>query len=393
MAGPSLEGLLNPDLLTWAREACALDIEGAAHRIGVKPEKLADWEAGRATPTLRQLREIAKVYRRSISVFFLRERPRRLRFPTDYRRLELSAANVMSPTLATAIREAYAKREAALDIFAQLEEEPPKFNLRLAPHTPYTDAARILTDALGLAVKQRAHWRTDYDALNAWRTAIEAQGVLVMQASDIDTQEMRGVSISLRPLPIIILNSADRPLGRVFTLLHELTHLARSESILCDFRDDQPMARDARQVEIYCNHVAGAVLVPREDLLRLPKVARATRNSRWIDTDLDEMRSVFWASREVILRRLQIIGRTSEEFYAQRRLQFIQEYERLRESSSGFAHWHRRVIARNGRLLTRLVLDAYNANAITGSEVSRVLGTKLDHLPKIMEAMTERDAA
>jgi hypothetical protein len=50
------------------------------------------------------------------------------------------------------------------------------------------------------------------------------------------------------------------------------------------------------------------------------------------------------------------------------------------------------VVLGNGRLLTRLALDAYAASAITGSELSRFLGTKLDHLPKIAEIMHERTA-
>jgi hypothetical protein len=63
-----------------------------------------------------------------------------------------------------------------------------------------------------------------------------------------------------------------------------------------------------------------------------------------------------------------------------------------KNKKDGFVPHPRMVVLGNGRLLTRLALDAYAASAITGSELSRFLGTKLDHLPKIAEIMHERTA-
>ncbi len=49
----------------------------------------------------------------------------------------------------------------------------------------------------------------------------------------------------------------------------------------------------------------------------------------------------------------------------------------------GFVEYFRRVVNHNGRVFTRLVVDAYQRELITGSELSRMLGTKLVHLPQI----------
>ena len=65
------------------------------------------------------------------------------------------------------------------------------------------------------------------------------------------------------------------------------------------------------------------------------------------------------------------------------RAQFEAEYEALRNRQEGFVPPPRKVVLGNGRFLTRLVLDAYAASAITGTELARILGTKLDHLPGI----------
>lgn len=247
---------------------------------------------------------------------------------------------------------------------------------------------------LRLTMQDRARWADAYAVLRAWRQAAEAHGVLVMQISRISLDEMRGCSLAMFPMPIVLLNGADTPLGRVFTLLHELAHLARHESGLCDVVEERDRPRDAQQVEVFCNHVAGAALVPQDVLLHHPLVQRASNRTEWTDDQLATLRSDFWASREVILRRLLIAGKTSQAFYQRKRDEFLKQYEQVRDQDEGgFVPFPRKVVLGNGRLLTSLVLDAYEARAITGSELSRVLGTKLDHLPAIISELRGRDAA
>jgi Zn-dependent peptidase ImmA (M78 family) len=243
-------------------------------------------------------------------------------------------------------------------------------------------------------MEARGTWNNEYDALNAWKAAVESRGVLVMQISGVDTAEMRGCSLARSPLPIILLNSSESPLGRVFTLFHELAHLARAESGLCDVLEDRPRVGDAQSVETYCNHVAGAILVPREELLRQTVVAQAGPHEQWDNDRLRALSRTFWASREVVLRRLLSAGKTSRQFYQRMHEQFEREYAAQRaEGSGGFVSVPRRVVLANGRFLTRLAIDAYNAEVITGSALSRILGTKLDHLSNIVDVLRGRAAA
>jgi len=394
MAGPSLLGIVNPDLLKWARIACSMDEDTAAKRIAVKRDKLDAWENGATAPTITQLRKAALVYHRAVSFFFLNERPAAARKPTDFRQIELSATDHATPELANAIREAQAKRDSALDIYREIEESPPEFGIDIEPDTPPDDAGTMLLNQLGVTFVQRDTWSDDYAALRAWRTAAEAMGIFVMQVSGVSLDEMRGCSLALFPLPIVLLNSSDRPLGRVFTLLHELMHLASRQSALCDVVEERRRTADAQRIEVYCNRVAGAALVPDRQLLSDPDVARAGHAAQWSDEKLGELRRRFWASREVILRRLLILNKTSQSFYQQKREEFRLEYAQLREErGSRFVPFPRRIVLGNGRLLTGLVIDAYDSRVITGSALSRILGTKLDHLPKIVAELQGRDAA
>lgn len=392
MAGPNLEGLVNPHMLVWARESARLDIATVAAKAGTAIERIQEWESGMKVPTLSQLRTLCTIYKRSMGVFFLREIPRTgAPRPVDYRRFELSMQHLVSPQLAAGLREAETKREAAIDIFKELEEDPPLFDLHIPPDTPPEITAQRIAARLGVTMATRRGWSDDYAALSGWRSAIEKLGVIVIQLSGITLQEMRGAAISMSPLPIILLNSSDSPLGRLFSMLHELAHLVRSESALCDEIEDAPRAESSQIVEAYCNHVAGALLVPQESLLGHPLVLGTGTDSRWGTAELRSLRRIFWASREVVLRRLLIFGRTSSAYYNEMRAAFEAEYAAMRDKPrDGFVPIERRVVLGNGRLLTQLTLNAYSANAITGAELSRILGAKLDHLPKIVDIMRER---
>lgn len=381
-------------MLVWARDGSRMDVASAAKRIGVAEVRLQAWENGDSYPTLTQLRKVASVYKRSVGVFFLRKRPAGSARPADFRRVELSLTHIISPALANGIRASEAKRESALDIYAQMEEDPPPFALDVDLSQDAERVAAQISEQLGISVSDRKKWTSDYDALNAWKAAVESRGVLVMQVSGVDVGTMRGCSLATFPLPVIILNSSDRPLGRVFTLLHELTHIVAHESSLCDVTDGVNRSNDAHATESFCNHVAGAILVPLDALLKQPAVAQTEKERDWKADELAGLRKVFWASREAILRRLLYARKTSTTFYRAER----ERMQRQRENdeganSDGFVPFPRKVVLANGRFLTGLVVDAYDASVITGSALSQILGTKLDHLPKIIDVLKKREAA
>jgi Zn-dependent peptidase ImmA (M78 family)/DNA-binding XRE family transcriptional regulator len=390
MAGPSLKGIVNPELLAWAREASRLDVETAAQKIGVAPEKLAAWEDGTAEPTITQLRKLADTYRRAVTFFFLERKPRAAKRLPDFRRLELSADDVESPELANMIREAQAKRAEALNIFAESEDTPPEFLIALDRRLQPEAAAVSLRAQLGIEFQQQRRWSDEYQALRAWKAAAEACGVMVLQSSGVSIDEMRGCAIAEFPLPVVILNGSDRPLGRIFTLLHELVHLAHRESALCDMREQVPRNEEQERIEAYCNHVAGAVLVPAEFLNLEADVRSANSQTVWDNEQLSRYRRQFWASRETILRRLLILGRTSAQFYRRMRNEFVQQYANQTANSDIIVPVHRRVLMRNGDFLTSLALGAYDAGVLTGSALARVLGTKLEHVPKIITELKSR---
>ncbi len=82
--------LANPALLRWARSNSGFTPDEVARKIRVAPERIDAWETGAAHPTISQLRNLGRVYRRPIAVFYLPEPPGPgPKMLTDYRRIKL----------------------------------------------------------------------------------------------------------------------------------------------------------------------------------------------------------------------------------------------------------------------------------------------------------------
>ena len=381
------EALVNPELLVWARESAGLSLEDAAKKAHIRPERLSEWETGSERPTIAQLRLLGRAYHRPIAVFYLSRAPKKFQAMHDYRRLSGTIAAGASYELMLEIRRARDRREITIELLRDLNLEAPTFTFELSPSQSAEAAAANLRAYLGVKDDEQFSWRSQYEALNGWRTALEAAGILVFQATKVDIDEMRGFSFSELPLPVAVVNIGDTPLGRVFSLVHEAAHVALRESGLCDMVDEGERPPEEQRIEIFCNAVAAATLMPRDLILRDPDV-RSRSGTNWSDQDIQTVARRFKVSREAFLRRMLTLGKTTPEFYRAKRRQFIEEYRKRRKELEGFAPPDAVAIARAGNFFTRLVLDSYHRERITSGDVSEYLDVKLKHLQKIQRAAT-----
>jgi Zn-dependent peptidase ImmA (M78 family) len=142
-----------------------------------------------------------------------------------------------------------------------------------------------------------------------------------------------------------------------------------------------------KRVEVFCNQVAGAALVPARSLLAEPEVPR--KGAGEIDDGaLVALARRYGVSAEVIARRLLTLGRVSAAFYQRKRGEFQQQYLDMRHRRAhGFAPPATLAVARNGRSFTRRVLEAFDEERITASAMADLLGVRLKHLDRIRTAM------
>jgi Zn-dependent peptidase ImmA (M78 family)/DNA-binding XRE family transcriptional regulator len=369
-------------MLSWARETAGFSREEAARKIGASLPRLVAWEEGTAHPTIRQARLLGGAYHRPAAFFYLAEPPEPPPDLPDFRRLAGTEPS-RNPGFAHEIRRARYRRQVALDVASVQGEQPVEFRLSLSMQDDPAASGRKLRNALAISSTTQQAWRDSYKALASWTRAAEQVGALVFQFGRIDIEVARGFSIVDRPLPAVSLNAKDAPTARIFTLMHELTHLGLAEPGICDLHEGRPNF----PIETYCNAVAAEALVPASEFLLQSELTGAPGGDGWSDSDIKTLARRFSVSREVILRRLLELGKASQSYYRKKRAELLEEYKQI-EPSGGFILYHKKVIRDNGPAFTTLVLNAYYEQSISAVDLSRYLGgLHLTHLSAIEQEL------
>jgi Zn-dependent peptidase ImmA (M78 family) len=368
--------LNNPSLLHWARTSAGLSADDVAARLGTTPGAILRWEDGDAAPTFHQLEAFAQAVSRSVAVLYLPEPPTEPAAPRDFRRVRGERRGVFSPRTLLCFRQL----RNALD---EMRELVPLLGAGVRGDLPYvdreqtsaTEAARLARELLGIPLERQLAWRTKYEALDEWRSALFDHGVLVQQFP-LDLDEARGFSIYDGELAGIGVSSKDVVVARIFSIFHEVGHLLLREPGVSGSEPVSSEATDAEaRVERYCNTFAAEFVLPGE----APEVQRALRD---LAADLSyqgasRVARRFWVSKYTlaltalhagVISRADHDGATEEWSHRDERLQ------RLR--GQGGPDQPRRVVSRHGKRFTELVLEAVDRAVVGEIEATRMLGVR-----------------
>jgi Zn-dependent peptidase ImmA (M78 family) len=390
-----IKALATPSLIKWARETAGFSIADSAERLKIDEAQLAAWEddSKEDAPSVPQLRKLSALFKRPLAVFYLPEAPAGFQVMRDLRRLPGTGPRRYSPALQIEIRAANERRELALELASDLQQEIPTFALAATDTEDPEKVGSRIRSALGVTPELQLDWRDQHGraGFNAWRSRIEQAGVLVFQTTRFASEEASGFAIAADSLPVIAVNRNDTLTRRTFSLLHELAHLMIHISGVSDLETDENRPPEDQRIEVFCNQIAAAALMPRETLLAEQQVARhGARSTTWSDTEISELAQRFNVSREALLRRLLTLDRTTNEFYEQKRAEYADEYAAIRarkkEQAEGAEikrNMPQETISNFGRPLVRMLLDNYYQDRMTLSEVSGYLGQKVKHIPKL----------
>jgi Zn-dependent peptidase ImmA (M78 family)/transcriptional regulator with XRE-family HTH domain len=383
------------EVLLWARTSAGFSLEQAAKKIGVSPTSLQSWERAEKPPTITQLRNAAAAYRRPLAVLLLPSTPKDFQPLRDFRRLPSAGEQTQpprSPELNAEFRRAMSQREVFLELLELTPGSVPEISkkIRLQPNLPAEDAGAHLRDLLGMGAFPNALWLRQNDALNDCVAAVEGLGVLVIQTHRVTHNEMRGFSISEWPFPAIALNGGDWPRPKLFTLLHELCHLALNAGGLCDLHERRGDRTPDDRIEHYCNEAAASALMPRAAFLSEEQVQQANQRYNWSLGELRKLSARFGASSEAALLRLISVGKATWSLYWELKPRLEQEYadarqgerERQRQAKGGPSFYV--IKARDlGHRYVASVLDAFRSRAISSLDVADYLEVRFDQLPNL----------
>lgn len=380
----SIPALVNPPLLVWAREQSGHAPEPVAKRLSVKPERLLAWERGDLKPTVRQAQELAKFYQRPFGLFFLPQPPQLPRLATEYRRLPGVEPNAESPELRLALRVMSHRREVALQLLEELGGPVAEFGTAAHMAQSAGEVGKNLRQLLGVTVEEQSKWKDDWEAWRRWREAVEAAGILVFQFPKVSLSQVRGVSLLKFPLPAIGVNSKESaPGARIFTLLHEFTHIA-----LAFGHEEKPAEAETRnavdwsKVEQFAEEASSAAIIPQETLAEsLDKMPVA--QDAWNVELVRRFAAKFHVTPLAMATRLRLAGAMTWNGYRQWKSKWADYVATLNLRTGGFASPVDKTLGRAGRPLTQLVIEALDLNRITAVEACHHLDLRFEHFDKL----------
>lgn len=352
---------ITPFVLTWARQQAAVTVPELAKRADVKPERVLAWESGEAAPTVAKLRLIAGMLKQPMALFFAPSPPAvGVQVPPDFR----SVGATTGRGLTQEIRLAEERR----DTFKRLA---PDLVAESAWPTWHTTTGMTPADArsrLGVTPTAVKATKNVNDALKLWIAAVEDQGVLVFQMSRIDNGECSGFSLDDETAPVIVLNGKEAPQRRIFTLLHELSHLIDHSGGLCLLQEDNDRERA-------CNQFAENVLMP-------DRAVRAAVEGLGGVAAVDAVERNFRVSRIAAAVALRRHGLVSQQVVDAE----VKRSDEAREQAvehDGFVPPARLKRRNLGDRYLGTVLDAIDAETISVTDATYYLGAKVGMIDKL----------
>ena len=374
---------VNPDVMKWARESIGLTIPDVSKRLNIREGTIEEWETGDRKPTLNTLKKLTNLYKRPLSAFFLPEPPQEQPLPTDFRVLPEDARRPFTRKALLAIRRARYLQSIATELLREedMTDQFPAFQKVTLDDDPELVAERE-RNRLGVTISRQSRFRNIYDAFSKWREILESQHILILQ-SRITVAEARGFSLLDNLLPVIAVSISDSIRARVFTLFHEYSHILLDISGICTPESVSPYDTKAQLTERFCNHFAGAFLVPRIALSEDSNAREILHRGRIDNSLLYEIANRFKVSTQVVLRRLLICQFINREQY-EAKLNELEFQQKVRKPRHGFGMaTPKRCITENGRFFTSVALAAKEKDIITYSDLADYLAIDLKHLDKV----------
>lgn len=360
---------VKPDLLRWAADRGARTESDLASKF----PKLAKWLNGDELPTLRQLEDFARATSTPLGFLFLQKPPvESLGFP-HFR----TATDKPVTTASADLLDTVYQMQRRQDWLSEYLQEQGRDPVSLVGSAKLGDDIRSVADRIRESLKLDIDWasRTSSweESLRVLNDAASDAGIVVVtngvvglnNRRKLDVSDFRGFVLVDRFAPLIFVNGADYKSAQMFTIAHELAHLAYGQSAAFDLRKlESPNA----PIEKACNQVAAEFLVPATKVV-------AFRSSGDVAHDARTLAQQFKVGQIVAARRLWDTGRIS-------RVQFFTFYDDYTSRERAIAKdkeggdFYNSAPYKVGKRFALELLRAVNAGDVLVTDAYRLTGLK-----------------
>jgi Zn-dependent peptidase ImmA (M78 family)/transcriptional regulator with XRE-family HTH domain len=367
---------INPDILRWARERADLTLAMLAKKLQTTEDKINAWENGEKPITMLKAMDFANKTLVPFGYLFLSEQPiERLPIP-DLRTVDGEQIRRPSAELIKVVQNILLRQTWYIDYVKTQGETELAFVGKFNSNSSVASIVKDMREWLDVPPHPtRGSWE-DYHKDLIKR--IESVGVLVMRQGNLghhtkplNVNEFRGFAIADKLVPLIFINLADAPVARLFTLIHELSHIWIGESGVSD-----GSASNHRKEEALCNAVAAEFLVPGVEFQNL-----WTHSEDWRD-NLPLLESHFHVSQWVIARRALTLNYISGDDYHKFIASLKKAYDE-RDRTGGGPTYYVTIKSQTSDRFARALLSETLSGNVMLRDAGSLLGVKPDKIEKL----------
>ena len=338
--------------------------------VAKKVRSIVEIEEGRKRPTYKQLDRLAELYEVPRWVFISQTLPQEYHYEQQPSFRSFCNARTFQDSK---VRKLVARVERYRDLLMELREDlddavtpfiGPKVH-KLSPREAANSARRWLNLETPL----------DFAGL---KEKLEEKSVFIFLTSKykgwshIDKEAFRGLCLTHKQLPIIIVNDSDAKKAQSFTLMHELGHLLKNRTSI-DSWFDSWLEQGVGEEEKWCDEFAGNALIPESQLQgidNLPDLEQIKRHAE-----------AFRVSPYAFIVRMRQVNRITQEQYDRFEESLQQDYgerqERLKKNKGGpKRNRPKEVKTQFGNPFVRTVLTAWHHKELSVVKAVSLLDLK-----------------
>lgn len=266
---------VNTENLIWCRKKSGLDFTTIYKKANwsQSTKKIEKWERGEAFPTIRELKTLGKVYKKAWTLFLLEEDIPSLGFSVMKNfRGSFADANERERVEIIQFANEMEYRQGVMYEYADiLEVKQNPFFGSLQNNKNVAHIADSIISELAINLEEMWRKKNRQEAVNFLQAELGKSNILICFSSNhprkkIELNTMRGMLLRSSSVPVIGINSAESSKGaRIFTIFHELVHLAIEQVNENEVFVERMSFRTRTKktpIESLCDAVSAKMLVP-----------------------------------------------------------------------------------------------------------------------------------
>ena len=381
--------LISKETLRFIREEKGVSYEYIDRIAGFSKERLNVWEDihSEKFPKINQAKSLAKCYRIPFAGFYMNTSDIKLQKTPKLKNLRtIQDADIDDTALNLAISDVLDARDLFIETKSKLKEPVTIFDMDISTDD-VCEFARLIRLLFDIRTDEQYRCKSARKFYLYVRDKIEAKGIFVHCFSGVSTEIVRGFAVFDEIMPVIGINEEDRYPAKTFSIIHELVHVFKRNSAVCN---EMFSSFSIRQEEIFCNAVAGEVLVPKDNLIK--QIGARVASELTYDV-VEELAEKFSVSKEVISRRLFDIGKIDKGQYEELSIIIKRNFEREKEVSKEVRkllgkgiprNIPRETVDRTSTALCKAFYSGYSNGYFDRQDISRYLGVKQTHIEKFL---------